>query len=75
MSGLTEASDLTKQRFDIIKELQELRGSEVICYVTGDRPTNANIPGMSNQVSQDHLRFVYDHLDHLGDIDHLDLFI
>jgi hypothetical protein len=48
MSGLTEASDLTKQRFDIIKELQELRGSEVICYVTGDRPTNANIPGMSS---------------------------
>jgi hypothetical protein len=63
MSGLTEASDLTKQRLDIIKELQELRGGEIICYVTGDRPTNANIPSMSSQVSQDHLRFVYDRAD------------
>jgi len=37
--------------------------------------TNANIPGMVSQVSQEHLRFVYDHLDRLGEIDHLDLFI
>jgi len=75
MRYLTEASELTKQRLDIIQELQDLRGSEMICYVTGDRPTNANIPGMVSQVSQEHLRFVYDHLDRLGEIDHLDLFI
>jgi hypothetical protein len=75
MSYLTEASELTKQRLDIIQELQDLRGSQMICYVTGDRPTNANIPGMSSQVSQEHLRFVYDHLDRLGEVDHLDLFI
>ncbi|HYB59806.1 MAG TPA: hypothetical protein VEB88_06125, partial [Candidatus Acidoferrales bacterium] len=72
MSYLTEASELTKQRLDIIKELQDLRGTEVLCYVTGDRPTNANIPGMLSQVTQDHLRFIYDHLERMGEIDHLD---
>ena len=75
MSGLTDASELTKQRLDIIKELPELRWIEFLFYVPGHRPTNANIPGMSSQVSQEHLRFVYDHLDHMGEMDHLDLFI
>ncbi|MDD1721680.1 MAG: hypothetical protein LUP95_06830 [Euryarchaeota archaeon] len=75
MSLLTETSELTRQRLEIIQELQDIRGSEVICYVTGDRPTNANIPGMISQVSQEHLRFIYDHLARLGEIDHLDLFI
>ncbi len=75
MSSLTETSELTRQRLEIIQELQDIRGSEVLCYVTGDRPTNANIPGMISQVSQEHLRFLYDHLDRLGDVDHLDLFL
>ena len=75
MSSLTEASELTRQRLEIIQELQDTRGTELICYVTGDRPTNANIPGMISQVSQEHLRFIYDHLDRLGATDHLDLFI
>jgi serine dehydrogenase proteinase len=75
MSIIDEKSDLQRQRLEIIKELQEIRGTEVICYITADRPTNANIPGMVSQVSQEHLRIIYDHLDHIGETNHLDLFI
>ncbi|HYA60816.1 MAG TPA: hypothetical protein VED16_01910, partial [Candidatus Acidoferrum sp.] len=75
MSMIDEKSDLQRQRLEIIKELQDLRGTEVICYITADRPTNANIPGMGSQVSQEHLRIIYDHLDHIGETDHVDLFI
>lgn len=75
MSVIDEKSELQRQRLEIIQELQDIRGTQIICYITGDRPTNANIPGMVSQVSQEHLRILYDHLDHLGETNHIDLFI
>jgi hypothetical protein len=57
------------ERESLIKELEETRGSKVLCYVTGDRnPAPA-------QIGDDALRPMYDHLRALGHVKKLDLFV
>lgn len=57
------------ERKALIETLEELRGSRVLTYVTGDRsPTAA-------QIGDDAVRPIYDQLRELGQVEHLDLFI
>ena len=41
---------------NLIKKIEEIRGSRVIVYITGDRP------GLSAPIAEDVIRPMYDHL-------------
>jgi hypothetical protein len=57
------------ERKALIERIEQMRGSRVIVYVTGDRsPWGA-------QIGNDAIRPLYDHLRHLNDVEVLDLFI
>lgn len=56
-------------RKDLIEEIERLRGSRVLTYVTSDR-----IPA-GGQMSNDAVRQIYEHLRKMGTVDKLDLFI
>ena len=58
-----------ERRKSLINELEELRGSRVLTYVTADRvPAGAQMAG-------DAVRVVYDHLRSMDNVDQLDVFI
>ena len=57
------------QRKAKIEKLESVRGSRVVCYVTGDRQPAAA------QIGDDAVRPLYDHLRSLGHVPKLDLFI
>jgi len=57
------------ERLTLIQELEGLRGSRVLCYVTGDRPP------AGAQIGDDAVRPLYEHLRALDPVDKLDLFI
>lgn len=48
-------------RIDLIKALEQIRGSRVIVYITGDRP-----PNLQTQIAPDIYDIFADHLDSLG---------
>jgi hypothetical protein len=53
----------------LIEQLEDLRSSQVLTYITGDRvPAGA-------QIGDDALRPIYDQLRSVGKVDQLDLFI
>ncbi|MGD0994353.1 MAG: hypothetical protein ABR909_02380 [Candidatus Bathyarchaeia archaeon] len=59
----------TKMRKDIIKQIQDFRGSKVIVYFTGDRQlANARI-------AEDAVRPLYDHLLSIGKTPKIDLYL
>ena len=45
-----------EQRIPIIKEIERIRGSHVICYLTSLRP------GVPAQIADDQVRVFFDHL-------------
>lgn len=48
---------------ELIKKLQEVRGSKIVCYITADRHSLPdNLPGFSTQVSSDAYFYFYEHL-------------
>ena len=57
------------ERKALIHELETLRGSRVLAYVTGDR---APAPA---QIGDDAVRPMYDHLRQIGHVEKLDVFI
>ena len=57
------------ERKALIEELEQLRSSRVLVYVTGDRPPTAA------QIGDDAVRPIYDQLRLLGKVERLDLFI
>jgi ClpP class serine protease len=57
------------ERKALIQHIEELRGSRVVVYVTGDRPP------WGAQIGNDAIRPLYDHLRQLGHVEALDLFI
>lgn len=57
------------ERKALIERIEEMRGSRVIVYVTGDRPP------WGAQIGNDAIRPLYDHLRQLNTVDRLDLFI
>jgi Serine dehydrogenase proteinase len=57
------------QRLDAIRQLEQLRSSRVIIYLTADRGV------ASTPMSEDVLRITYDHLRSMGKTEQIDLFI
>lgn len=49
-------SDPRDQRVELIKEIENLRGSSVICFLTSLRP------GAGGQMAEDSVRVIFDHL-------------
>jgi hypothetical protein len=49
-----------KERIDLYKEIERLRNSKLLVYVTGDRP------GMETRISHEILDYFIDHLDKFG---------
>ena len=64
-----------RQRKSIIENIEKVRGSKVISYVTGDRPTRIAIAGMGTQLSSEPQLLIYDHLRKIGKVKKLDLFL
>jgi hypothetical protein len=65
----TQPAPSSQSRQDLIKKIEDLRGSKVLVYVTGDRtPIPSNI-------GDDAVRPIVEHLRRLGRVDQLDLFI
>jgi hypothetical protein len=56
-------------RIPLIRAIETIRGSRVVCYVTSDRPYTGG------QISDDALRPLYDVLDSIGKTDRLDVYI
>ena len=59
----------SRPRIDAIRELEQLRGSRVICYVTSTRN------GLDARMAPDVIPVVYRHLQAIGKVDTIDLFI
>jgi hypothetical protein len=53
-------------RLKVINEIEGLRGSKVICYLTGMRPNG------QAQISQDNVRVFFEHLSLLPDVPDID---
>ncbi|MEQ8425981.1 MAG: hypothetical protein RIA63_14780, partial [Cyclobacteriaceae bacterium] len=58
-----------KDREDNYKKIEALRKSKLLVYVTGDRR------GMETQIHPEILEYFIDHLDKLGKIDKITLFL
>lgn len=65
-------------RSKIIKEIQNLRGSKVVTYMTSDRrtfPPGFPLPALNTVLATEAQVFVYDQLRSVGRTDNLDLFL
>ncbi len=58
-----------EERWSLIQRIESLRGSRVVTYVTGDR-----MP-VGGQFADDAVRPIYDHLQHIGHVPKLDIFL
>ena len=56
-------------RLRLIKKIETLRGSRVISYITGDRK------GLETRISTDVFPFILEHLEKIGKVEHIDLFL
>ena len=66
------------ERVEIIKQIQELRGSKVVAYFTGDRrafPLGFSLPALKTVLGTESQIFLYDQIRSLGKTDNLDLFL
>lgn len=57
------------ERLRLIEDLEEKRGSRVICYLTGDRRS------FETKIASDILTYFYEHLLEIGKVDAIDLFL
>ncbi len=56
-------------RIELIKKLEEIRGSRIISYVAGDRK------GFETRIASDVVPLFYEHLKSIGKVPNLDLFL
>lgn len=56
-------------RQQLIKEIEDIRGSRVLAYITGDRP------GVPGHIGEDAVRHIVEHLRQFGQLKKLDLFL
>jgi len=63
------AAYMYNNRKELIKKISEIRGSNVICYVGGDRQN------ISTRIAPDIIPVFYKHLEELGNSDKIDLFL
>lgn len=59
----------TEERAEIIRKLEEKRGSSIITYITSDRVN------LTTQIAQDAVRLIYRHLNKIDRVDKIDLFL
>ena len=57
------------ERIEILRSIEQSRGSRVLAFITGDRPP------VGGQLGDDAVRPLYDHLRELGHVDRLDLLL
>lgn len=57
------------ERVDLYKEIEEKRNSKLLLYVTGDRP------GLETQIHSEVLNLFVDHLDAIGSVPKISLFL
>jgi hypothetical protein len=58
-----------EERYGIIREIETLTNSRLICYVTGDRR------GLETKIAGDILPLIYDHLRGIGSVPRLNIFL
>ena len=58
-----------EDRFKLIREIEEIRSSRVLCYLTGDRP------GFETRIHTEVNTMLYNHLQKMGKSDKIDLFL
>ncbi|HHX95064.1 MAG TPA: hypothetical protein GX691_04485 [Clostridia bacterium] len=58
-----------ERRLELIHQIQFLRNSKVICYITGDREN------INTRIAPDVIRVFYRHLETLGENERIDLFL
>lgn len=58
-----------ENRLELVHELESSRKTRVVCYLTGDRT------GQETKIGSDIFGLVYEHLDSIGDVECLDLFL
>lgn len=58
-----------RTRLGLIRKIENVRGSRVIAYITGDRQ------GLETKVGTDIFPFMLEHLEHIGKVEHIDLFL
>ncbi|MCL6560472.1 MAG: hypothetical protein K6U74_17100 [Firmicutes bacterium] len=58
-----------QQRIDLIRQISELRGSSVLCYITGDREN------VNTRIAPDVTQVFYRHLEMFGECRQIDLFL
>ena len=58
-----------QDRLNLYKELEEIRKSKVIIFITGDRP------GLETQIHQEVLDFFINHLDNIVNCEKISLFL
>ncbi len=58
-----------RTRLGLIKRLEALRGSRVLVYITGDRR------GLETRIATDVWPFILEHLEAIGNVDQIDLFL
>lgn len=58
-----------EQRQALIREVEEVLNSKLICYVTGDRR------GLETKIAGDTLPLIYDHLRDIGKVPRIDVFL
>ena len=66
------------ERMEIIKQLQDLRNSRVVTYITSDRrafPSGFSLPALTAKLATEAQIFLYDQLRSLGRSNNLDLFL
>lgn len=66
-----------EQRISLIKKLQEIRNSKIICHVTSDRRAVGiqKIPGLSTQIAGESFPYFSEHFLNIGHNENLDLFL
>jgi ClpP class serine protease len=65
-------------RVDIIRKIQDLRGSKVVTYITSDRrsfPPGFKLPALTAQLANEAQIPIYDQLRRIGKTDKIDLFL
>lgn len=58
-----------EQRIELIKEISHIRGSKLLCYITGDREN------VNTRIAPDVTPVFYRHLEMLGECEQIDLFL
>ncbi|MDD4237183.1 MAG: hypothetical protein PHT62_01315 [Desulfotomaculaceae bacterium] len=58
-----------EQRVELIKKISEIRGSKLLCYITGDREN------VNTRIAPDVTQVFYRHLEMFGECKQLDLFL